>query len=96
MVFVVAGKSSNLSPSAHRRALKRKLAGLRVKLTVVKREIAEIQAKEKPTTATPGLFGQQFTSHPGLRALQDRKQQLELVVEHLAEELRSSSKVLSE
>ena len=86
-MFVVAGKSSNLSPSAHRRALKRKLAGLRVKLTVVKREIAEIQAKEKPTTATPGLFGQQFTSHPGLRALQDRKRQLEHVVKLLEGEL---------
>ena len=52
------------------------------------RQIAEIQAKEKPTTATPGLFGQQFTSHPGLCALQDRKRQLERVVEKLEDELR--------
>jgi hypothetical protein len=81
-------RSSDLSPEAHRRALKRKLAGIRGKLTVVKREIAEIQAQEKPTTATPGLFGQQFTSHPGLRALQDRKRQLGRVVEHLEGELR--------
>ena len=79
---------ATLSPSAHRRTLKRKLAGMRDKLAVVEREIAEIQAQEKPTTATPGLFGQQFTSHPGLRALQDRKRQLERVVEQLEEELR--------
>ena len=81
-------RNSSLSPSARRRALKRKLGGLRGKLTVVKREIAEIQAQEKPTTATPGLFGQQFTSHPGLRALQDRKQQLEHVAKLLEGELR--------
>ena len=78
---------SKLSPAAHRRALKRKLAGIRGKLAVVKREIAEIQSQEKPTTATPGLFGQQFTSHPGLRALQDRKRQLEHVVKLLEGEL---------
>ncbi len=88
MVLIVAGKSNDLSPEAYRRALKRKLAGIRGKLTVVEQEIAEVQAKEKPTTATPGLFGQQFTSHPGLRALQDRKRQLEHVVKLLEEELR--------
>ncbi len=81
-------KSPDLSPSARRRALKRKLAGLREKLTVVKRQIAEIQAQEKPTTENPGLFGQQSPSHPGLRALQDRKRQLERVVEKLEDELR--------
>ena len=81
-------RNSSLSPSARRRTLKRKLAGLRGKLTVVEREIAEIQTQEKPTTATPGLFGQQFTSHPGLRALQDRKWQLEHVAKLLEEELR--------
>ena len=37
--------SSDLSPEAHRRALKRKLAGLKGKLTVVERQIAEIQAQ---------------------------------------------------
>ena len=79
--------SGTSSIIAHRRALERKLAGIRGKLTVVKRKMVEIQAKEKPTTATPGLFGQQFTSHPGLRALQDRKRQLERVVEHLEGEL---------
>ncbi len=79
---------SNLPLSAHRHALKHKLAGLRGKLTVVKREIAEIQAQEKPATDIPGLFGQQATSHPGLRALQDRERQLERVVEHLEGELR--------
>jgi hypothetical protein len=76
------------SGAAHGRALKRKLAGLRGKLTVVKREIAEIQAVEKPTTDNPGLFGQQSPPHSGLRALQDRKRQLERVVEQLEEELR--------
>ena len=55
---------------------------------VVKREIAEIQAQEKPTADNPGLFGQHSPSHPGLRALQDRKRQLERVVEKLADELR--------
>ena len=79
---------SKLSPSAHGRALKRKLAGIRDKLAGVEREIAEIQTQEKPTTATPGLFGQQFTSHPGLRALQNRKRQLERVVEKLEGALR--------
>ncbi len=78
---------SSLSPSARRRALKRKLAGIQGKLAVVERQMVEIQAKEKPTTATPGLFGQQFTSHPGLRALQDRKRQLEHVVKLLEGEL---------
>ncbi len=81
-------KSPDLSPSAHRRALKRKLAGLRGKLTVVKREIADIQAQEKPTTDIPGLFGQQARSHPGLRALSERKGQLERMVEQLEGELR--------
>ncbi len=57
---------SDLSPEARRRALKRKLAGIRGKLTVVKRQIAEIKAQEKPTTDIPGLFGQQAPSHPGL------------------------------
>ena len=80
--------NSEPSPSAHRRALKRKLAGLRGKLTVVKRQIAEIQAQEKPTTDIPRLFGQQATSHPGLRALHDRKRQLEHVVKLLEGELR--------
>ena len=75
-------------PSAHRRALKRKLAGLRGKLTVVKWEIAEIQAQENSTTDNPGLFGQQSPSHPGLRALQDRERQLEHVIEQLEKELR--------
>ena len=79
---------SDLSPEAHRRALKRKLAGLRGKLTVVKRQMAEIKAQEKPTSNIPGLFGQQATSHPDLRALQDRKRQLQRVVEHLEDELR--------
>ena len=83
----MTGKSSNLSPEARRRALKRKLVGIRGKLTVVERQIEEIQSQEKPTTATPGLFGQQFTSHPGLRALQDRKRQLEHVVKLLEGEL---------
>ena len=90
-MLVVAGKSNDLSPEAHRRALKHKLAGLRGKLTVVKRQIAEIQAQEKPTTENPGLFGQQPSSHPGLRALSKRKWQLERVVEHLAEELRGKN-----
>jgi polyhydroxyalkanoate synthesis regulator phasin len=67
--------------------LKRKLAGLRGKLTVVKRQIAEIQAQEKPTAGNPGLFGQHSPSHPGLRALQDRRRQLERAVEQLEEEL---------
>ncbi len=80
--------NSELSPSARRRALKQKLAGIRGKLTVVEGEIAEIQAKEKPAADNPGLFHQQAHSHPGLRALQDRKRQLERVVEHLEEELR--------
>ena len=80
--------NSEPSPSAHRRALKRKLAGLRGKLTVVKRQIAEIQAQEKPTTDNPGLFGQQSPSHPGLRALQDRELQIERVVEQLEGEPR--------
>jgi hypothetical protein len=80
--------NSEPSPSAHRRALKRKLAGLRGKLTVVKRQIAEIQAQEKPATDNPGLFGQQSPSHPGLRALQDRELQLERVVEQLEGEPR--------
>ena len=80
--------ASNLSPSAHRRALKRKLAGIRGKLAVVRRQIAEIQAQEKPTTENPGLFGQQAQPHPGLRALQERKRQLERVVEKLEGELR--------
>ncbi len=79
---------SKLSAAAHRRALKRKLAGIRDKLAVVEREIAEIQAQEKPTAGNPGLFGQQSPFHPGLRALQDRKRQLEHVVKLLEEELR--------
>ncbi len=79
---------SKLSPSAHGRALKRKLAGIRGKLAVVKREITEIQAQEKPTAGNPGLFGQQSPFHPGLRALQDRKLQLEHVVKLLEGELR--------
>jgi len=54
---------------------------------VVKREIAEIQAQEKPTTENPGLFGQHSPSHPGLRALQDWKRQLEHVVKLLEGEL---------
>jgi hypothetical protein len=81
-------KSSELSEQAHRRALTWKLAGIRGKLTLVRREIAEIQAQEKPTTGNPSLFGQQSPSHPGLRALQDRKRQLERVVKHLEDELR--------
>ena len=79
---------SKLSAAAHRRAVKRKLAGLRGKLTVVRRQIAEIQAQEKPATGNPGLFGQQPLSHPGLRALQDRKRQLEYVVKLRERELR--------
>ena len=59
---------TTLSPSARRRALKRKLAGLQGKLTVVERQIAEIQPQEKPPTDNPGLFGQQPRLHPGLRA----------------------------
>ncbi len=81
--------NSELSPSARRRALKRKLAGLRGKLAVVKRQMAEIQAQEKPTSNIPGLFAQ-ATSHPGLCALQERKRQLEHVVEHLEGELRGN------
>lgn len=46
--------------------LKRKLVGIQDKLAVVEREIAEIQAEEKPTTGNPGLFGQHSSSHPGL------------------------------
>ena len=80
--------SSYLSAPAHRRALKHNLAGIRGKLAVVKREIAEIQAQEKPTTDNPGLFGHQSLSHPGLRALQDRELQLERVVKLLEGELR--------
>ena len=57
----MAGKTPNLSPSAHRRTLKHKLAGLWGKLAVVWRQIVEIQAKEKSATDNPGLFGQQFT-----------------------------------
>jgi hypothetical protein len=83
-------KSLDLSPSAHRRALKRKLEGIRGKLTVVKRQIAEIQTQEKAPTDNPGLFAQQATSHPGLRALQDRERQLERVVEQLEGELRGN------
>ena len=78
---------STLSPSAHRRALQRKLAGIRDKLAVVEREIAEIQAQVKPTTANPGLFGQQSLSHPGLRAFQEHRRRLECVVEKLEGEL---------
>lgn len=80
--------NTHLSPSAHRRTLRLKLAGIREKLTVVEGQIAEIQAQEKPTTDNPGLFGQHSPSHPGLRALQERKRQLERVVEHLEGELR--------
>ena len=40
------------------------------------------------STEPLGLFGQHFPSHPGLRALQNRKWQLERVVEHLEGELR--------
>ncbi len=80
--------TNSLSVAAHRRALKRKLAGIRDKLAVVEREIVEIQAQEKPTTDNPGLFGQQSRSHSGLRALQEHRRQLERVVEQLEEELR--------
>ena len=80
--------ASNLSPSAHRRALKRKLAGIRGKLAVVRRQIAEIQAQEKPTAGNPGLFEHQDYPHPGLCALQDRELQLEHVVKLLEGELR--------
>lgn len=79
---------ATLSPSAHRRAVKRNLAGIRGKLTVVQQQIAEIHAQEKPTTDNPGLFGQHSPSHPGLRALQDRELQLEDVAKLLEEELR--------
>ncbi len=79
---------SKLSSSAHRRALKHKLAGLRGKLTVVKRQIAEIRSQEKQPTDNPGLFEHQAHPHPGLRALQDRKLQLEHVVKLLEGELR--------
>jgi hypothetical protein len=75
------------SPSAHGRALKMKLAGIRGKLAVVKRQIAEIQAQQKQPTDNPGLFEHQAHPHPGLRALQDRKRQLEGVAELLKEEL---------
>jgi hypothetical protein len=81
-------RSSDLSPAAHRRALKHKLAGLRGKLAVVRREIAEIQAKQKQPTDNPGLFEHQANPHPGLRALQDRELQLEHVVKLLEGELR--------
>ncbi len=79
---------TDLSPSARRRALKHKLAGLRGKLAVLRREIAEIQAQEKPPTDNPGLFGQQSPSHRGLRALQDRERQLKHVMKLLEGELR--------
>ena len=52
-------RGSDLSPEAHCRALKRKLAGIRGKLTVVKGQIAEVQAQEKPAKDNPGVFGQQ-------------------------------------
>ena len=55
---------------------------------MVRRQIAEIQAQEKPPTDNPGLFGQQSRSHHGLRALQDRELQLEHVVKLLEGELR--------
>jgi hypothetical protein len=80
--------SSGLSLSARRRALKRKLAGIGGKLAVVKRQIAEIQAQEKPTTGNPGLFGQHAPSHPGLRALQEHRRQLECVVEKVEGDLQ--------
>ena len=85
--------SSDLSPEAHRRALQRKLAGIRGKLTMVERQIAEVQAQEKPTTDIPGLFGQQATSHPALRALSERKGHLERMVEHLEREALAISPV---
>ncbi len=50
--------------------------------------VARIRRKQKPPTDNPGLFGQQSRLHPGLRALQDRKRQLERVVKQLEEELR--------
>ena len=93
-VFLARGRlggivdSSELSAEAHRSALKHKLAGIRGKLTVVEREIAEIQAQEKPPTDNPGLFGQHSPFHHGLRALQEHRRQLERVVEKLEEELR--------
>ena len=40
------------------------------------------------STEPLGLFGQQAAAHPGLRALQDRKRQLEHVVKLLEEEQR--------
>lgn len=79
-------RGSDLSPAARRRALKHKLAGLKGKLTVVKRQIADIQAQEKQPTDNPGLFDQETQPHPGLRALQDRKRQLEWVVENIEKE----------
>ncbi len=82
--------TNSLSVVAHRRALKRKLAGIRDKLAVVERKIAEIQAQEKPTTDNPGLFGQHSPSHPGLRALQEDRRQLERVVKQLEGELRGN------
>ena len=80
--------NTHLSPSAHRRALKRKLAGIQGKLAVVQREIAEIQAQEKPTTENPGLFDQQSPSNSGLWALQEHRRLPERVVERLEEEFR--------
>jgi hypothetical protein len=74
---------SDLSIRAHRRALERKLDGIQGKLKVVRQQIAKIQAQEKPTTDNLGLFGQQARSHPGLRALQEHRRQLERVVEQL-------------
>ena len=81
-------KSPELSEQAHRRALKRKLTGIRGKLAAVRQQLAEIQAQEKPPTGNPGLFGQRSPSHPGLRALQDRNRQLEHVVKLLEGELQ--------
>lgn len=78
---------STLSSSAHHRALRRKLAGIRGKLTVVERQIAEAQSGDQ-SPQEPSLFGQQSRSHPALRALQDRKRQLEHVVKLLEGELR--------
>lgn len=57
--------ASSMSPVAHRRALKRKRAGLRGKLTVLKRLISEIQAREKPTTTTLGCSPNRSRPGPG-------------------------------
>ena len=69
-------------PKARRRALHLRLGRIHRKIVKVEEQIAEAEGGSKPD---PRLFAQE---HPGLRALQDRKRQLERVVEHLEGEPR--------